>query len=190
LFDFLWKRIEEWSMPVGLTSLCAFLFGGMKGLISFLAFWLVADLLAAWYLQATKALERRKIANGSKLYGFVLGCKDGTISPDIMLCKFFPKCMMYLLILAALSLMIKGFRDIGWEYEAYNFAQVIAGILTAREVKSTMRNLRESGCPIYDLIGAPIENYYDNKYGCIPKQEEQQPEVVEVPEDRPKAGNH
>jgi hypothetical protein len=190
LFDFIFKRIEEWSMPVGLTSLFAFLFGGMKGLISFLAFWLVADLLAAWYLQATKALERRKITNGSKLYGFFLGWKDGAISPDVMICKFFPKCMMYLLILAALSLMIKGFRDIGWEYEAMNFAQIITGIITAREVKSTMRNLREAGSPIYDLIGEPVEHYYDRKYGCIPNEEEKQPEVVEVPEDREKIGNH
>jgi hypothetical protein len=188
LFDFLFKRLEEWAMPVGLTSLFAYLYGGMKGLMAFLTFWLVADLLAAWYLQSALALKRRNIADGSKLYGFWLGLKDGAISPDIMLKKFFPKIITYLVILAALSLMIKGFRDIGWEYEAYNFAQVITGILTAREVKSTMRNLRESGCPIYDLIGEPVEAYYDNKYGCIPKEEK--PEVVTVEEEKPKVENH
>lgn len=183
LMDSFHNILEYWHVKAVVSMIFVYIFGDIMALLWFVILFVFVDLAAKWNAIAYQAREKYANGQGGFMRGIYLAWHHDMLDPDQMRQKFVPKCAWYLFLMILAALAMKGLKEI----ECYDLLELPKSVflyIVLTELKSISKNLKDAKSPLYGLVSKLLYMYYDRK-GYT-----QQPEVVEVPEDRPKAGNH
>jgi hypothetical protein len=169
------------TLPLLIIAGLSFCFKDIYTPVMIVIFVVLFDLLAKINAISYQARQEFIPENKWVLMGFIAAWKHDKFDSEPMLNKFWPKCKKYFWMMLAAGLLLKFFRSI----EAYGFSEIAYSILlyiVLIEIKSIGRNLKAANNSLYHLFEWIVKMYYDRKGGTRP--------IDNIPEDRPKIGNH